>query len=177
MSPKPDGLQPQSERMQQHGPRLREQRVEHTLLDSLSEYRTPPASVTVSRSRRRPLRTAPEYRQDANPGVGTRRIRAHQNTKNVTLFSAMNYDLHDEGSAQRQRRLHVGCDERIEFGTSREALFASKLPLEFADRLRLQNSDGTLNTEACVVAVQYNTGKTAVAARFAQDIPNWIIKS
>ena len=65
----------------------------------------------------------------------------------------------------------------IEFGTSREALFASKLPLEFADRLRLQNSDGTLNTEACVVAVQYNTGKTAVAARFAQDIPNWIIKS
>lgn len=65
----------------------------------------------------------------------------------------------------------------IEFGTSREALFASKLPLEFADRLRLQNSDGTLNAEACVVAVQYNPGKTAVAARFTQDIPNWIVKS
>jgi hypothetical protein len=65
----------------------------------------------------------------------------------------------------------------IEFGTTREALFASKLPLEFADRLRLQNSDGTLNAEACVVAVQYNTGKTAVAARFTQDIPNWIVKS
>jgi hypothetical protein len=65
----------------------------------------------------------------------------------------------------------------IEFGTTREALFASKLPLEFADRLRLQNSDGTLNVEACVVAVQYNTGKTAVAARFTQDIPNWIVKS
>jgi hypothetical protein len=65
----------------------------------------------------------------------------------------------------------------IEFGTTREALFASKLPLEFADRLRLQNSDGSLNVEACVVAVQYNTGKTAVAARFAQDIPNWIVKS
>ena len=64
----------------------------------------------------------------------------------------------------------------IEFGTTREALFASKLPLEFADRLRLQNSDGTLNVEACVVAVQYNTGKTAVAARFVEDIPNWIIK-
>jgi hypothetical protein len=65
----------------------------------------------------------------------------------------------------------------IEFATTREALLASKLPLEFADRLRLQNSDGTLNVEACVVAVQYNTGKTAVAARFNQDIPNWIVKS
>ena len=43
----------------------------------------------------------------------------------------------------------------IEFGTTREALlFASKLPLEFADRLRLQNSDGTLNVEACVVFIR-----------------------
>ncbi len=40
------------------------------------------------------------------------------------------------------------------------------LPLEFADKLRLRNSDGTLDTEACVVALQCNGGRRAVAARF-----------
>ena len=64
----------------------------------------------------------------------------------------------------------------IEFGTPREVLFASSLPLEFADMLRLRNSDGTLNAEACVVALQYNGGRTAVAARFMQEVPNWIVK-
>jgi hypothetical protein len=64
----------------------------------------------------------------------------------------------------------------IEFGTPREVLFASNLPLEFADMLRLQNSDGTLDTEACVVAVQYNGNRTVVAARFKQAVANWIVK-
>jgi hypothetical protein len=64
----------------------------------------------------------------------------------------------------------------IEFGTPNEVLFASTLPLEFADKLRLRNSDGTLDTEACVVAVQYNGGRTAVAARFTQEVANWIVK-
>jgi hypothetical protein len=65
----------------------------------------------------------------------------------------------------------------IEYGTQCEVLFASRLPLEFADMLRVQNSDGTLNAQACVVAVQYNGGRTAVAARFTEDVPNWIVKS
>jgi len=64
----------------------------------------------------------------------------------------------------------------IEFGTPTEVLFASSLPLEFADKLRLRNSDGTLDTEACVVAVQYNGGRTAVAARFTGEVANWIVK-
>ena len=64
----------------------------------------------------------------------------------------------------------------IEFGTPREVLFASTLPLEFADVLRLQNSDGTLDAEASVVALQYTSGRTAVAARFTQDVSNWIVK-
>lgn len=63
----------------------------------------------------------------------------------------------------------------IEFGTAREVLFASSLPLEFADVLRLQNSDGTLDTEVCVVAVQYNGSRTAVAARFKKASTNWIM--
>src|SRR5208337_5464528 len=65
----------------------------------------------------------------------------------------------------------------IEFGTPQEVLFASTLPLEFADRLRLRNSDGTLDTEACVVALQYNGGRTAVAARFTGEVANWIVKA
>ena len=65
----------------------------------------------------------------------------------------------------------------IEFGTPREVLFTSTLPLEFADRLRLRNSDGTLDAEACVVALQYTGTQTAVAARFEGEVPNWIVKA
>jgi hypothetical protein len=64
----------------------------------------------------------------------------------------------------------------IEFGTPREVLFSSNTPLEFADVLRLRNSDGTFDVEASVVAVQYHPGKTLVAARFRGDVPNWIVK-
>jgi len=71
------------------------------------------------------------------------------------------------------------CSEStvIEFGTPREVLFTSTLGLEFADRLRVQNSDGTLDVEASVVAVQYDNGSTAVAARFTRQVTNWIVKS
>jgi hypothetical protein len=65
----------------------------------------------------------------------------------------------------------------IEFGTSREVLFSCTTPLEFADVLRLRNSDGSLDTEASVVAVQYHPGATLVAARFLNAVPNWIVKS
>lgn len=64
----------------------------------------------------------------------------------------------------------------IEFGTANEVLFASAEPWEFADRLRLLNSDGSLDAEASVVAVEYHAGRTAVAARFTRVIPNWIVK-
>jgi hypothetical protein len=64
----------------------------------------------------------------------------------------------------------------IEFGTPREVLFACTTPLEFADILHLRNSDGSLDAEASVVAVQYHPGKTVVAARFLKSVPNWIVK-
>jgi len=65
----------------------------------------------------------------------------------------------------------------IEFGTEHEVLFACKTPLEFDDLLKLRNSDGSLDVEAHVVAVQYQPGKTLVAARFNGAVPNWIVKS
>ena len=64
----------------------------------------------------------------------------------------------------------------IEFGTPREVLFASVLPFQFAETLRLQNADGSLDAEGSVVALQYHNGRTAVAARFTRDVPNWIVK-
>jgi hypothetical protein len=64
----------------------------------------------------------------------------------------------------------------IEFGTAREVLFACSTPLEFGDVLRLRNSDGSLDTEASVVAVQYHPAATVVAARFLTSVPNWIVK-
>jgi len=64
----------------------------------------------------------------------------------------------------------------IEFGTPREVLFAATTPLEFGDVVRLRNSDGSLDIEVSVVAVQYNPGTAIVAARFLEDVPNWIVK-
>ena len=64
----------------------------------------------------------------------------------------------------------------IEFGTPQEVLFASTLPLEFEDRVRLANSDGSLDARAVVVAVRYHGGRKAVAARFLGEVGNWIIK-
>jgi hypothetical protein len=65
----------------------------------------------------------------------------------------------------------------IEFGTAREVLFASSLPLEFEDRVRVVNSDGSLDARAAVVAVRYHNGSKAVAVRFLNNVDNWIIKS
>jgi len=65
----------------------------------------------------------------------------------------------------------------IEFGTPREVLFECNTPLEFGDDLRLRNSDRSFDVGASVVAVQYQPGKTVVAARFRGEVPNWIVKS
>jgi hypothetical protein len=65
----------------------------------------------------------------------------------------------------------------IEFGTPQEVLFVVDHPLEFADRVLVESNDGSLHAEASVVAVQYHTERTVVAARFLQHVPNWIVKS
>jgi hypothetical protein len=88
--------------------------------------------------------------------------------------------------------LEAGESEQtvIEFGTAQEVLFASALPLEFGQRLRVRNIDASLDTEALIVAMQFPhqdvetmragsllpSGPTAVAARFTEQVSNWIIK-
>lgn len=64
----------------------------------------------------------------------------------------------------------------IEFGTPREVLFVSQMPVEFAGQVRLENSDGSLRAEAAIVALQVHEGRTAVAARFSGEVSNWIVK-
>ena len=65
----------------------------------------------------------------------------------------------------------------VEFGTPREVIFGSHLPLEFADTLRVETEDGSLNSDVSVVAIHYFDGNTtAVAARFVGEVANWIVK-
>jgi len=64
----------------------------------------------------------------------------------------------------------------IEFGTPQEVLFGSSLPLEFEDRIHIATSDHSLDVRATVVAVRYDGGRKAVAARFEGEVENWIIK-
>ncbi len=68
-------------------------------------------------------------------------------------------------------------DTVIEFGTACEVLFVVSRPLEFGDCVVIESHDGSLAAEASVVALQYHTKRTAVAARFLKPVPNWIVKS
>jgi len=80
-------------------------------------------------------------------------------------------------SALRGRAQKLEENTVIEFGTAREVLFASVLPLEFEDHVQIENSDRSLLAEAAVVAVTFHNGRKAVAARFLKEVSNWIIKS
>lgn len=77
-------------------------------------------------------------------------------------------------------RLGGGSSEPVltvlEYGTAREVIFRCLVPLEFGDRVRLTNRDGSLDVEAEVAAVQIGASETLVAARFTAEVHNWIIK-
>lgn len=64
----------------------------------------------------------------------------------------------------------------IEFGTSMMVFFESRLPLELADKLHLENSDHSLGTDAVVVAVRDVASYRAIAARFVTEVRNWIVQ-
>jgi len=64
----------------------------------------------------------------------------------------------------------------IEYGTDREVLFASALPLEFDATVNLKNTDGSFAVQGSVVAVQLGSQRSAVAVRFKGKVNNWIIQ-
>ena len=65
----------------------------------------------------------------------------------------------------------------IEFGTAAEVLFASALPLDFEDTVRVRTSDGALDVTAKIVAMRLHHDKMAFAARFTENVANWIIRA
>ena len=103
-------------------------------------------------------------------------------------ISHLNMDGNLFGTAPQQRLAISGADSSgsgvvtgsedtvIQFGTDREVIFVSSLGLDFEDRVRVQNADGSLDVEATVVALHVASGQIAVAARFASAVKNWIIQ-
>lgn len=65
----------------------------------------------------------------------------------------------------------------IEFGTAEECLFVCGLPLEFEDLVQIRTTDGTLNCTAKVVAMRLQDDKMAFAARFLNDVTDWIARA
>ena len=61
----------------------------------------------------------------------------------------------------------------VEFAAPERAIFTSSLPLEFEDRVHLENERGH-RIEAKVVAVQYQDGKTAVAVQILDGPFSWM---
>ena len=61
----------------------------------------------------------------------------------------------------------------VEFAGTERAIFSSSLPLEFEDRVYLENERGH-GIEAKVVAVQYLDGKIAVAVQILERPFSWM---
>ena len=62
----------------------------------------------------------------------------------------------------------------VEFGSEEYAIFASTLPLEFADRVRISREGGGPSAEATVIALQYHDRHKAVAVRFQDGPCEWM---
>jgi hypothetical protein len=64
----------------------------------------------------------------------------------------------------------------VEFGGSEHAIFLSSLPLEFDDRIRIEQDRNGGTADATVIAVQYHEGCKAVAVRFIRGACAWVTK-
>lgn len=65
----------------------------------------------------------------------------------------------------------------LEFGGAEHAIFLSTLPLEFADRVKLESAQDAAVAEGSVVAVQYHEGRKAVAIRFLPGPCHWVTQT
>ena len=64
----------------------------------------------------------------------------------------------------------------VEFTSAEKAIFQSSLPLEFNDRVQLEQSNGSAKAEGTVIAVQYHDGQKAVAVQFVNGQSAWVNK-
>lgn len=63
----------------------------------------------------------------------------------------------------------------VEYGSPEHAIFVSKLPLEFDDRVRIEAKGEGRPATASVVGVQYHEGRKAVAVRFIEGPCDWVV--
>jgi hypothetical protein len=64
----------------------------------------------------------------------------------------------------------------VEFSSTDHAIFVSALPLEFGDRIRLEERAEGRVAEATVDAVQYHEGRKAVAVKFLHGPCDWVMR-
>ena len=62
----------------------------------------------------------------------------------------------------------------VEFAGAEKAIFQSSLPLEFNDRVQLEQSNGGAKAVGTVIAVQYHDGQKAVAVQFVNGQAAWV---
>jgi hypothetical protein len=63
----------------------------------------------------------------------------------------------------------------LEYASTEHAIFVSTLPLEFADRVKVQAGNNKARMEeGSVVAVQYHDGRKAIAVRFLRGQCHWV---
>jgi hypothetical protein len=151
--------------------------LESEIVSRLAKFfpQATPVRIPVKLSRTGSLANA-----DANGHRGPDHVAAQNGAaqQGGTRKSATQTGVTDKSAAQNHEPESVFFQNTIiEFGTPHEVLFAVDRPLEFADRILVESSDGSLHAEASVVAVQYHPKRTVVAARFLQNVPNWIVKS
>jgi hypothetical protein len=76
--------------------------------------------------------------------------------------------------ALREGSANVREATLLEFGGADHGIFQSTLPLEFADRVKIEDGQRPGTAEATVVAVQYHEGRKAVAVRFTRPQEPWV---
>jgi len=82
--------------------------------------------------------------------------------------------LRAQVSAVRSGSAKLQESVTVEFAAPDCAIFASILPLEFDDRVRMEREGKSRKAEATVIAVQYHAGRKAVAVKFTQGPCEWV---
>ena len=84
--------------------------------------------------------------------------------------------LQAQVSAVRSGSTKLNESVTVEFAAPDCAIFASALPLEFDDRVRLERDGKSRKAEATVIAVQYHAGRKAIAVKFAEGPCEWVMQ-
>jgi hypothetical protein len=82
--------------------------------------------------------------------------------------------LRAQVSAVRSGSAKLQESVTVEFAAPDCAIFASILPLEFDDRVRMEREGKSRKAEATVIGVQYHAGRKAVAVKFTQGPCEWV---